>query len=136
MKINHTYKIKFKPINHFKYEMYDEEIGVANYKPSVDTQLPSCINILNNDLSSRQCILSMNRGTEFMSCLLSIQFQIYNHKLYVTINLRSQAQQYIQKDSNLFKHITTQLLNGLDYEIQDVDMTVNVGNFHVRCIYK
>jgi hypothetical protein len=132
IKINHRYSIPFERITNFKYEQYDEKIGVKEYEKVVEPQIPYVIETLNNDKTSQQAVIVVNQGTKFMSCLMNMQFQIMYNILYGTVNLRSQAIEYMYNDGKLFLYIATRVLDGLKDNIRpkSVYIDVNVGNFH------
>ena len=130
MMINHHYKLAYRYLNTFHFKQYNDKIGVKEYEPYIYAQLPDIIKKLNDNKNTRQAILIMNRGNDFMSCLISIQFQIFNSELYVTVNLRSQAREFMKKDARLFCFCATRVLNNMDYLISKVNIDVYVGNFH------
>lgn len=134
MIINHSYKLPYKEVKYFKYEMYDvkEGIGVVAYEPYVRVQIPIIIKELNRDKNTRRAVLVMNRNTDFMSCLMNMQYQYYYNDLIVTVNLRSQAEEFVEKDNWLWNYITTKVIKGLDIKPEYVETLVNVGNFHSR----
>lgn len=129
-KINAHYTVKYEPINDFEYTMYDGEIGVIAYEPYIIKQIPFVINKLNENPKTRQAVMVMNRGDEFMSCFMNGQWQLYEGQLYVTINLRSQNLRWIKKDSNLWIYITKRIIEGLKQKPSKVSIDVNVGNLH------
>jgi thymidylate synthase len=132
IKINHRYSIPFERITNFVYEQYDEKIGVKEYEPVIEPQIPYVIDKLNNDKTSRQAVIVVNQGAKFMSCLMNLQFQIMYNILYVTVNIRSQAVEYMYQDGKLFMYIATKVLDRLKDNIKPhtVHIDVNVGNFH------
>lgn len=133
MIINHTYKIPFAPPQNFKYTIYDESlnIGVVDYQKRVEPHLSRLANILNKDKTSRQAALTINR-LNFKSCLLSIQFLMDETTLNVIVNMRSQAEEFRAKDESMICHWVSMFIEKLDYLIGDVQIFVNVGNYHSR----
>jgi len=131
MIINYQYKIPYYPIKNFEFTDYDEKISVREYEGRVRGQLPSIIDTLNKYPGCRWVVLTMYE-VNFHSCLLNIQFQIYKEILYVTINLRSQAIEFLEKDKQMFLWIITQVMNGLNVRIENIDIVVHIGNFHSR----
>ncbi len=129
--INYQYQIPYYPIKNFEFTDYDEKISVKEYEDRVKGQLPSIIDLLNTIPECRQAVLVMFE-TNFHSCLLTIQFQIHKGMLYVTINMRSQALEFVDKDRIMFLWIVTQVMNGLKHLIEKVNILVHVGNFHSR----
>ena len=131
MIINHQYKINFTPITYHIYEKYEPNIGTIEYKDRIEPQLQIIWNELNKKPNSRHAVITLNNFS-FMSCLLSYQAQIHKEQLFITISMRSQAQEYVEKDSNMYLYWTTIILKNLHYKIKNVDITCFVGNYHSR----
>lgn len=130
IKINHSYQLIYEPVKDFKYQMYDDVIGVVSYEPFIESQIPYVIEKLNKNKDSRQAIITVN-NPDHMSCLISIQFQIYKNELIGIVSLRSQAVEYTYSDGMLFNYVTTRVLKGLKSDFTNrVKIFVNVGNYH------
>ena len=129
MKNNHSYPIKFTYVTRFEYEDYEPGIGVKEYKDRIEPFLPSIWEKLNENIHSRQAVITLNR-LDFPSCLLSYQVQIVGTEIYVTCNFRSQAAEYRTKDARMICYWTSTILHKLEHLITTVNITCNVGNYH------
>ena len=129
MKINHTYKINYKPHNARPYEEYEPGIGTIDYEDRIEPYLHTLWEKLNTNRYSRQAVLSLNR-LDFPSCLLSYQVQLDGTVLYVTVNFRSQAKEYRIRDSRMIRYWTGKVIRKLDHLITEVVILCNVGNYH------
>jgi hypothetical protein len=129
MKINHSYWVEFRARHNHRYEEYEPGIGTLDYKDRIEPQLHTVWEKLNENIQSRQAVITLNRP-DFPACLISIQFQIQGTTLYVTCNFRSQATEYVQKDSRMILYWTTSILNKLDHLITTVRISCNVGHYH------
>lgn len=94
--------------------------------------IPLVIKKLNENNKTRQAIITLNQGissNDLNTCLISIQFQIYNNILYVTANFRSEHEDLgVPYDKPMILYITTLVRKGLN-DIKDIDITCNVGNY-------
>lgn len=130
MRVNHSYNVEFRARNTHKYEDYEPGgIGTVEYKDRIEPHLHTIWEKLNENIHSRQAILTLNRP-DFPACLVSYQCQIQNTSLQVTVNFRSQAAEYVNKDSQMIKYWTTKLLNKLGHLITEVVILCNVSNYH------
>ena len=129
MYINYTYKIPYSPQPDYKFEEYDEKIGVSAYKEPLIREMESVVIELGRKSNSRSAVATLFRQ-DFHSCLLSVQFQIHEGTLYETVTLRSQAAVYRDKDSTLFCYLADYVMKY--HGKMDVDITVNVGNYHIN----
>jgi len=129
MILNHTYNIKFKYVTKFEYEDYEPGIGVKEYKDRIEPHLHTVWEKLNDNIHSRQAVITLNR-LDFPSCLLSYQAQIQGADLIITVNFRSQAAEYRTRDSRMILYWTYKILNKLDHLITEVVILCNIGNYH------
>lgn len=136
MKINYTYKIPFRPLNVYKWGPKGCRADTTSYEPVIWKQLPHIVDQLKADRSTRQAIIIVNSfdhekdERDFNSCCISIQFQIMDEVLYVTANYRSQCEIYGRPgDSKMILYLT-ELINKAVGRFKEVDITVNVGNYH------
>lgn len=129
MRINHSYKIEFEPVHSFTYQMYEPGIGTLEYKDRIEPHLHTIWDKLNKNIHSRQAVLTLNRP-DFPSCLLSYQAQIQGSEIYITVNFRSQAEEYVKRDSRMILYWTNIALNRLNHLIATVNIRCNVGNYH------
>jgi len=128
MWINWTYKVPYKEVPGFKFEEYDEKIGITAYEKPLMGEMEDVVAELYRKEDSRQAVASLFTQ-DFLSCLLSVQFQIHLGTLYVTATLRSQNAVYRERDSDLFRHLAAFVMKY--HGKMDVDITVNVGNYHL-----
>jgi thymidylate synthase len=131
MEINFKYKVKYVPNLDFEFLQYDEEIGVAAYKRPLMKEMYSVVKILKRNRHARTAVAQLF-SQQFQSCLLTIQFQFVEDKLYLTANYRSQAAVYRARDEEMLSFLATHVLNSLNLEVKsEVEITCNVGNYHV-----
>ena len=129
MYINHTYKVPYNPQPDYKFEEYDEKIGVTAYAKPLLKEMESAVIELGRKKDSRAAVATLFRQ-DFHTCLLSVQFQIHEGTLYETVTLRSQAAVYRDRDAALFCYLADYVMKYLGQ--MKVDITVNVGNYHIN----
>ena len=131
MEINFTYKAQYKPNFDYKFEQYDEEIGVEAYSIPLMNEMVYVLDKLRENHQSRTAVAQLY-SQDFKSCLLTVQFQFVEDKLFVTANYRSQAAIYRARDEELLTYLATHVLTRLTLDVNsDVEITCNVGNYHI-----
>lgn len=136
--VNHTYKVEFQKTHSFEWKRYNSIVDLTEYEPKIVPILHLIAPLLIKQ--SRQVVIPVN-SLEFNSCLLTLQFQLVDNTFYITANYRSQcAVNGKPNDENMLKYIATKVLEELEfwnpYEDYKVDITVQVGNFHINASAK
>ena len=133
MKLNYTYKIPYTEVCCFAFKKCNDIVDLTPYRDLIIPYVPLVIKKLNELRETRQSIITLNQGissNDLNTCLISIQFQIYNNILYVTANFRSEHEDLgVPYDKPMILYITTLVRKGLN-DIKDIDITCNVGNYH------
>jgi hypothetical protein len=143
MEINHKFYSEYKETNDFTFGPYNKLVDVTQYEEHIIPNLEYITAILNKDPNTRQAVIIVSEGintkTNMNSCLLSLQFQLAKEQnndgltLFVTANYRSLCEKYGQpNDMIMLNYVATLIKNQLHYNIADVAITVNVGNYHKR----
>jgi len=128
MYINFTYKVTYKPQPDYKFEEYDDKIGVSDYKEPLMKEMEFVLDKLREYEDSTQAVAVLF-NQNFQSCLLNVQFQIQKGILYVTANYRSQAAVYRERDEKMLSYLADQIMK--HFGQMKVDITCNVGNYHI-----
>jgi len=128
MYINFTYKVKYQPQPNYKFEEYDEKIGVSAYEKPLMKEMEFVLDKLRQYEDSTQAVAVLF-GQDFQSCLLNVQFQIKEGTLYITANYRSQAAVYRERDELMLSFLADRIMRYFGQ--MEVDITCNVGNYHI-----
>ena len=128
MYINFTYKVKYSPQPGYKFEEYDEKIGVSAYEEPLMKEVRVAANKLLKYRDSTQAVATLFTQ-DFQSCLLNVQFQIQNGTLFITANYRSQAAVYREQDERMLSYLADYIMKIMG-DLK-VDITCNVGNYHI-----
>ena len=128
MYINFVYKVKYQPQPGYKFEEYDEKIGVSAYEEPLMLAMRYVLVKLRERRDSTQAIATLFKQS-FESCLLNVQFQISEDTLYVTANYRSQAAVYRERDERMLSYLADYVMKEMGK--MKVDITCNVGNYHI-----
>lgn len=127
--INHTYSIKYSKITDFEFIRVNDTVSYEEYSKILDS-VERIVNELNSNIHTRRAIITLN-SESFNSCLISIQFLVKDYILYVTSNFRSQHEDYGRPDDErLLRYLTTKILNGLSFKVNDINISVNVADYH------
>lgn len=133
MKINYQYKIPYAEVCCFGFKKCNDLVDLTPYRDLILPYIPLVIKKLNENRETRQAVITLNKGVQsndLNTCLISLQFQIYNNILYVTANFRSEHENLgLPYDKPMLLYIATIVKKGLK-NIRYVDITCNVGNYH------
>lgn len=133
MEINFVYKVPYRPNPHYKFKQYDEKIGVEAYKEPLLKKFNTVIDRLSKNPNSRTAVVDLFHQNDFESCLLTIQVQLNDNKLYLTANYRSQAAIYRSKDEEMLCYLVYLVIKKLKLPDDTlVDITCNIGNYHIN----
>jgi len=133
MKINYTYKIPYAEVCCFSFKKCNDLVDLTPYRDLIMPYIPLVIKKLNENRETRQAVITLNKGVQsddLNTCLISLQFQIYNNILYLTANFRSENEDLgLPYDKPMLLYIAT-IVNKDLKNIKYVDICVNVGNYH------
>lgn len=130
-KINFHYTIPFKKVSYFEWKKYNDVVDLTLYKERIMPKLTYIVDNLCKNLSSRQEVIIVNREGEFMSCLLSIQFQIVDECLILTSIYRSQCELSGRPcDTLMNQYLATTVMNML--RLKKYKIYVLVNNYHIN----
>ena len=128
--INHTYKVEYFPVQTFEFTQKNEIVGYKNYRRAIGRDYKNAIENINENSDTRHCLVNVEAGAR-MTCLLTLHFQIQKKVLYLTANYRSQHEKYGRPhDEELLRYIVRRAIDDIDHQIDEVDITVNVSNYH------
>jgi len=136
--LNHTFKIPYKkPTTPFLFTKKNSIVGYESYEDRIVSKISDIGMKLYMDPHSRQAVIIVNEESAHMSCLLSIQFQLYKDTLYVNANYRSMCSKYGRPyDEKLICWVTLLLKNThvmrTIIKPVNVEISFNVGNYHVN----
>ena len=126
-RINFHYEVPFKIVDEFEFKPYS--VNLSTYGPKIMPKLSRVIENLTNNPKSRQEVIVVNEEEIDNSCLISIQFQVYDLDLYLIANFRSQCKVVGKPiDSIMLQYLGTQVSKSLG--IKQYRILVNVGNYH------
>lgn len=132
--INHSYTFEFQPEYEFEYGRANEIVGYEGYE-DLEKEIPIIAKQIKENQSTRQAILTLNKGIKYMSCLVSIQWVVDNSRLYCIATFRSQhAELGRPSDEKLLNYLCTDLLtrlwfHGLEFDFKTIN--VNVADYHI-----
>lgn len=128
---NYQYSIDFYEVQEFDWNYVNGPVRYEGYE-FLEINLPLIIEALNKDSNTRQAILTLN-SINYMSCLISIQWLIDDKTLYCITNFRSQHKELGRpQDTQLILWLTTQLKSKLTSYIENIQIEVNVGDYHTN----
>jgi len=99
-----------------KLSDYKDQLEYVNYR-------------LRWNRSNRQSIIQFDQPEILPNCTVSIQFQIRDDALYVTVFQRSQDIAKMEMDCEIFNRMALDVIKNQD-EVDDYKVTVFVGNMH------
>lgn len=127
--INHHYTIPYAEVDTFDWNT--KPIDITTYEERIVPKLPRIVRVLNKEYNNRQAVIVVNGEENFMSCLLTLQFQKIDNILYLIANYRSQCEVNGRpNDSIMLQFLATKVMKevGLNHFI----IEVNVGNYHIN----
>lgn len=128
-KINYHYSIPFVEVSSFDWNT--TPIDITTYRDKIVPKIPRIVQTLHKEYNNRQAVIVVNGEEDFMSCLLTIQFQKIDSILYVIANYRSQCKKNGRpNDSLMLQYISSIIMRATG--LTSYNIQVNVGNYHVN----
>ena len=128
--INYKYAISPTPLGTWDWSTSNALVSYDDGYRKLERDIPGIALKLGTDPSSRQVIQICNKGEEYMSCLISIQWLIDDGLLHCIASYRSQhATLGRPSDTKLIQHLYSQMISLLD-DCKSTYIKVNVGDYH------
>jgi hypothetical protein len=84
---------------------------------------------LKNDITTRQAVIQFDQSGDLPNCTVSIQFQIRDGVLYLSIFQRSQDIEKLEMDCEIFNRMALEVIKHQE-RVDDYRVRVFVGNMH------
>lgn len=84
---------------------------------------------LKNDITTRQAVIQFDQSEDLPNCTVSIQFQIRDSVLYLSIFQRSQDIEKLEMDCEIFNRMALEVIKHQE-RVDDYRVRVFVGNMH------